>query len=72
MMSVEVLQKDYQFINSNTTMGYFYIILQKEFEDTKEVIRIRKSKDRNTMVNRRKDKSTNDYLQHKHIKFTNE
>ena len=57
MMSVEVLQKDYQFINSNTTMGYFYIILQKEFEDTKEVIRIRKSKDRNTMVNRRKDKA---------------
>jgi hypothetical protein len=69
MGSVEVLQKDYQFINSNTTMGYFYIILQKEFEDTKGVIRIRKSKDRNTMLNRRKDKSTNDYLQHIHIKF---
>ena len=57
MRSVEVLQKDYLFINGNKTIGYFYIISQNEFEDTEGVIRIRKSKDRNTMVNRRKDKA---------------
>ena len=73
MGSVEVLQNDYQFINGNKTIGYFYIILQKEFEDTKGIIRIRKSKkDRNTMVKRIKDKSTNDDLQHIYITLKTE
>ena len=67
MRSIEVLQKDYQFINGNKTIGYFYIILQNEFEDTKGIIRIRKSKDRNTIVKRIKHKSTNNDLQHIHI-----
>jgi hypothetical protein len=69
MGSVEILPKDYQFINGNKTIGYFYIISQNEFEDTEGVIRIRKSKDRNTIVKRRKDKSTNNDLQHIHIKL---
>ena len=46
MGSVEVLPKDYQFINGNKTIGYFYIISQNEFEDTEGVIWIRKSKNK--------------------------
>jgi hypothetical protein len=44
-------------------------LFQKEFEDTKEVIRIRKSK-RNRRYNgqKKKDKGTNNDLQNIHIK----
>jgi len=42
----------------------------KEFEDTKEAIRIRISKKIcNTMAKRKKDKSTNNDLQNIHIKL---
>ena len=42
---------------------------QKEFEDTKKVIRIYKSKNYNTMAKDRKNKRTNNYLQNIHIKL---
>ena len=41
---------------------------QEEFEDTKRVIRIRKSK-KNRQHNGQKYKSTNNYLQNIHIKL---
>jgi hypothetical protein len=44
--------------------------LQEEFEDTKGVIRIRKSKkDRQLNCQKKKDKSTNNDLQTLHIKL---
>jgi len=45
-----------------------YSVVQKEFEDTKEVIRIRKSKkDRQHNGQKKKDKRTNNDLQNMHI-----
>ena len=41
----------------------------EEFEDTKAVIRIRKSKDRQHNNKKKKDKRTNNDLQNKHIKL---
>jgi len=47
-----------------------YSVVQKEFEDTKEVIRIRKSKkDRQHNGQKKKDKRTNNDLQNMHIKL---
>jgi hypothetical protein len=46
---------------------------QEEFEDTKEIIRIRKSKkDRQLNGQRKKDKGTNNDLQNIHIKLKHE
>ena len=44
------------------------MFLQEEFEDTKGVIRIRKSKDRKHNGRKKKDKKTNNDLQNIHIK----
>jgi len=45
-----------------------YSVVQKEFEDTKEVIRIRKlKKDRQHNGQKKKDKRTNNDLQNMHI-----
>jgi len=47
-----------------------YFMLQKELEDTKEVIRIRKSKkNRQHNGQKKKDRRTNNDLQNKHIKL---
>jgi hypothetical protein len=43
--------------------------MQEEFEDTKWVIRIRKSKDRQHNDQKKKDKRTNNDLQNTHIKL---
>ena len=43
--------------------------MQEEFEDTKGVIRIRKSKDRQHNDQKKKDKRTNNDLQNTHIKL---
>ena len=43
--------------------------LKEEFEDTKEVIRIRRSKDRQHNDQKKTDKRTNNDLQAKHIEL---
>jgi len=44
--------------------------VQEEFEDTKDIIRIRKSKkDRQQNSRKKKDKRTNNGLHNKHIKL---
>ena len=43
--------------------------MQEEFEDTKGVIRIRKSKDRQHNDQKKKDKRTSNDLQNTHIKL---
>jgi hypothetical protein len=43
--------------------------LQEEFQDTKEVIRIRKSKNRQYSGHNKKDKRTNNVLQNIHIQL---
>ena len=44
-------------------------VVKEEFEDTKEVIRIRKSKNRPHNGQKKKDKRTNNDLQNIHIKL---
>jgi len=45
------------------------LFMEEEFEDTKGVIRIRKSKDRQYNVQKKKYKRTNNDLQNIHIKL---
>ena len=60
--------------NDNTrayynTMKLFDLMNKEEIEDTKGVIKIRKSKDRQRNGQKKKDKRTNNDLQNIHIKL---
>jgi hypothetical protein len=50
-------------------MKLFDLMNKEEIEDTKGVIKIRKSKDRQHNVQKKKDKRTNNDLQNIHIKL---
>jgi len=55
--------------SSSVPIAYTVLIQYEEFEDTKGVIRIRKSKDRQHNGQKKKDKRTNNDIQNIHIKL---
>ena len=59
------------FIRMSLSFYELAIIVEEEFEDTKGLIGIRKSKDRQHNGQIEKDKGTNNDLQNIHIKHVN-